>query len=560
MESNDKRTHNVFFNLHTVSGIAISVGLFVIFLAGAFALFLEDINHWEKNKQHADHHYVAVDYDRILDSVATTDYELYDRTFFFYADSENCYISVNAQPVPADSTEKDSSILALSGPIALNFDMDTYQKVESKEREEGIGDFLYHLHYFEPIPVVGIYIAGLVAVFFLLAIVTGIWVHWKKIVSNFYTFRLKGSLKNLWTDAHTALGVIGLPFQLMYAVTGALFGLTILIFAPSMMILFDGDQEKMTSYVFPPYTPYEVTGELTTDDKQLSVNSVVDQYLSQFDRNDIHFVTLALQNYGDKNAHATVMVDSEAERSFYSNAYAIFRLSDGQIVREKPMDVNPHNESVVNFVHLIHFGNYGGYLIKILYFLLAIITCFVIISGVMVWLEARDKKKYAAKQRFNTNVGAIYLGACMGLYPAIAFLFCVTKILPLEMDSRMTAVTGSFFVFWLAYTVYAYFSKNYFHINRNALFAAGGLGLLIPILNGLQAGNWFWVAIAKGYSNSAFVDISWILLAVITLVTAWNIRPTTKPKDRQKVTRKRMALESPIVLPTEMPVVQAKVE
>lgn len=69
----------------------------------------------------------------------------------------------------------------------------------------------------------GYYLSGFVAFFFLFAILTGIIVHWKKIVSNFYLFRPMAKLKTLWTDAHTALGVIGFPFQFVYAVTGAFF-------------------------------------------------------------------------------------------------------------------------------------------------------------------------------------------------------------------------------------------------------------------------------------------------------------------------------------------------
>ncbi|WCC44944.1 hypothetical protein PJW08_01285 [Tenacibaculum finnmarkense] len=38
-----KRNYNVFFNTHTVSGIVISVALYVIFFAGAFSFFKEEI-------------------------------------------------------------------------------------------------------------------------------------------------------------------------------------------------------------------------------------------------------------------------------------------------------------------------------------------------------------------------------------------------------------------------------------------------------------------------------------------------------------------------------------
>ena len=56
-----------------------------------------------------------------------------------------------------------------------------------------MGETLYRLHYFRQlVPSVGIYIAGLVAFFFLFAIVTGILTHWKNIVTKFYAFTTKG--------------------------------------------------------------------------------------------------------------------------------------------------------------------------------------------------------------------------------------------------------------------------------------------------------------------------------------------------------------------------------
>ncbi|MEM9259429.1 MAG: PepSY-associated TM helix domain-containing protein, partial [Bacteroidota bacterium] len=42
-----KRLYNIFFHTHTVAGITISAGLFVIFYAGSFALFRGEIYRWE---------------------------------------------------------------------------------------------------------------------------------------------------------------------------------------------------------------------------------------------------------------------------------------------------------------------------------------------------------------------------------------------------------------------------------------------------------------------------------------------------------------------------------
>ncbi len=538
----NNRDYNVFFNTHTVSGIVISIGLYVIFLAGGFALFLENINHWEANEP-AESAVTVIDYDRVLAQVEAEGYAMHGRDMFI--NNHHGHISVFSQPL-SDSTLQGSQLSLLPdsvarGNINLELDGDTYAVAPSEEeaQEAALGDFLYDLHFFRQIPVVGIYLAGLVSVFFLFAIITGVIVHWNKIFSFFFTFRLKASLKNLWTDAHTALGVIGLPFQFMYAVTGAIFGLVILIFLPYAQILYGGDQQAMFEEVYPAFFSQQFETKGYTE-AQVSINKLVEQSVSKIPTEHVEFISVGIKNYHDQNAHVGVTIGTDLTSHFFNTTEIAYRLSDGQMVHEVAVADNPpYVVGVVDFVHRIHFGNYGGYFIRVLYFLMALVTCFVIISGVMVWLKARDKKKYEAKQQYNTNVGAIYLGACLGLFPAIALMFILTKTFPAEMAHRFGWISWLFLAFWVGYTVYAYFVKNYFTINRNALLLAGVMGLLIPVFNGLHSGLWLWQSLPMGYPDSFFVDLAWLLTGALTTFVALRLTPQAEPA---KATRKKQKL------------------
>ncbi|MEM7550978.1 MAG: PepSY-associated TM helix domain-containing protein [Bacteroidota bacterium] len=536
MEEKQKnnRNYNVFFNTHTVSGIVISVGLFVCFFAGSFALFLDNINRWENNTIKGEYR-EDIDFERALALVKADGYNLNDRTINMgYREGANpfIYVSSGALKVEADSitgkkysSERDS--ISKSG-FYFMIGPDTYE-VRSKEfirDREHLGSYLYALHYFEPIPVVGIYIAGFVALFFLFAIITGIIVHWQKIISNFFTFRLKATIKNLWTDAHTALGVIGIPFQFMYAVTGAFYGLSLLVYLPTLLFVFDGDTDKMISSVFPNIINLEKSGEQLVE--RADINKLTESYLKELDDLEVENVFLNVINYNNSNAHITFTANIDTESHFFNSTFSIYRLSDGTLVKQKPLSENAYEGSVLSVVRNLHFAQYGGYFIKGIYFLLAMITCFVIISGVMIWLAAREKKMYEHRKKFNTYVGAIYLGLCLGLYLAIAFFFCLTKILPAEMANRFDIMTAMFYSFWFGYTVYAYFSKNYFRITKNALIAAGILGIIIPVLNGIHSGLWFWKSLPLGYMDSFFIDVSWLVMGVITLIAAYKSKPTHK--------------------------------
>ena len=540
-KKNKNRIHNELFNVHTVTGITISVALFICFLAGAFALFMDNIDHWEGNVKNNAYD-PKIDYERLLEVTEGEGYDLDNRNIQIrYYEGATSYIQINALPPKlkdaisiaddAGPSRKDSLAMA---NVALRIHPETYEVLQKNAEfgDESLGTFLYHLHYFNQIPNLGFYLSALVSLFFLLAIVTGTIVHWKKIVSNFFTFRLKGSLKNLWTDAHTSLGIIGLPFQFMYALTGAFFGLALLVFLPMITLVYDGDQDRMTKDVFPGRTNYEVLYEPL--EGRLNINDLVAQSMEDLGRDDLANLQVSISAYNDKNAHLSINVFKSNINQLVSYWHTTYRLSDGKVVNSKAINETSYNDGFVMAFFNLHFANFGGYFLKFIYFILALITCFVILSGVMIWLEARNTKKYEHKKRFNTNVGAIYLGASLGLLPAIAFLFCMTKVFPLEMEGRFGTMSIVFFLFWLCYTIYAFFLKDFHKINKHALLVTGILGILILLLNGIQSGLWPWKSLPHGYIDSFFVDVSWLVMGSISLWAGLRVKRLVAHKKQKR--------------------------
>lgn len=236
------------------------------------------------------------------------------------------------------------------------------------------------------------------------------------------------------------------------------------------------------------------------------------------------------------------IVNVKTKEDFSGQAFSSYLLTDGSLVTKEKYNESTFQTASLNYFIKRHFGSFGGYLVKGVYFLLALLTCFVIITGVMVWLIAREKKMYEHKAKFNRNVGAIYLGACLVLYPAIALLFIVAKILPVDMESRFDLINYCFFGFWLAYTIYAAIIKKNYKIKKHALMLAGILGIVIPIINGLQTGLWFWKSLPNGYIDSFFIDVTWLSIGVITLVAALAAKPTVSRKQKRSCSLKSKSL------------------
>ena len=544
----DKRDYNVFLHTHTVSGIVISIGLFVCFFAGAFALFREEIDYWQYNKKLPESYNTSLDYEKVIRAIEDDGYSLDHRSFnvrlFHKAPKEYLFVNVQAIDTSNAILKEQVSVDSLNAVskkkvgefYSLIVNPDTYEVREWKrfQEERLLGEFIYRLHFFDQIPVVGIWIAGFVALFFLFAILTGLVVHWKKVKSNFFTFRPKASLKVLWTDGHTALGVIGLPFQFMYAVTGCIYGMSLLLLIPTVTLLYNGDQEELFSDLLPGQKQYDV--QEGTTHSRVNINDLSKTFFSQQKfEGEIENASLQIQNYGNKNAVANFQVNIDDDNRFFASASTTFHLATGKQISVKNLDDMHYAERVFSASGKLHFASFGGYFVRVIYFILAILTCYVIISGVMIWLNARQSKKYEHKKKFIRNVGTIYLGICMGLFPAIALAFILLKILAVN-DMPLGGGYALFGLFWLAYTVYAAILKDYKKVTRRALGLGVVFGFFIPVVNGIFGEMWIWDAIASRTDAVILVDMSWIGISIITGLYLWNSRATKKKENESAPT------------------------
>ncbi|MEM8894277.1 MAG: PepSY-associated TM helix domain-containing protein, partial [Bacteroidota bacterium] len=246
---------------------------------------------------------------------------------------------------------------------------------------------------------------------------------------------------------------------------------------------------------------------------------------------DIMTFSTQIKSYGDQNGHLVMTIQVNTEEDFAGTELVVFNLTDGSVVSRERYNESSFATASLSYFIKLHFGTFGGYYLKAIYFLLSLLTCFVIISGVMIWLKARENKMYATKAKFNRNVGAIYLGICLGMYPAVALLFIIAKLVPFTLDDRFAIINGVFFGFWLLYTIYAYVIKDYAKINRHALVLAGAMGISIPVFNGIESGLWFWNALGMGYPYSFAVDVTWLISGVITIMIARAIKPQPATAD-----------------------------
>ncbi len=507
-----KRIYNIFFNLHTVSGIVISVALYIIFLAGAFSLFKEEIHDWENDVVEERVSRREIDYDRVLN----------------FLDEE---FALKGRDLQANLTGNDNSIkVYFSGrKDTVSNNENSYYIVDSEtlnlktyENDYSLGEFLYRLHFFHQIPYVGIYIAGLVALFMLFALGAGLVIHWKKIVSNFYTFQPKQKLNRIWSSAHTALGVLGFPFQIVIGVTGAYFCLNFLVLAPALA-LYEGDQNKLMEDLLP--AKRYVKWENASKENIPSFNSFITESCQIW--NNFEPTNFYIKNYAGSNAEYIISGNIYEDNIFNAKGRVSLSVIDNKLTVEKnPFQTN-FIEDFQSITAKLHFASFGGISIKLVYFLLSLITCFVIISGVLLWVEARNKKNISLEKRiYTTNVGHVYTAICLSILPVTAASFIFVKFLPKNIIDKTIPIYLFFFISWFLMSFYLRYKRDHYFTNRLCLLLTSIFGFLIPLSFVVTSKSEFSF-VYNSYSIN-LINALWLFISLLSLFIYIKINPEIK--------------------------------
>lgn len=530
------RNYNIYFNTHTISGIIICAFLYVIFFAGSFSFFRNDLAAWQQGESFSTFNKEEINYDYLLDSLGKTiNLKGRDITFSLYHDGARSYMSYSDSK---DSLENKSNLAKINAGIEdrnnwLNSDAKYFgynfvnKKTGNYSENYDLAEFLYRLHFLAQLNEVpinigigpfGYVVAGLTSFLFLFALITGILLHWDKIVSNFFIFRPFNKWKSVWTDMHTALGVIGFPFQLVYAITGVFLILNSVLAIPFEKILYKGDSEKMYTEL-----AYNHSKKLEYSYSELEFIPKIEKYVNEVGKkwSESKLTRITVHNYGDANMQ--IVLESRPLYAQYFPGYGIYnvRVKDNQVIEEKsPMQDATFVDHVKSLLYRLHFGDYAGYPLKFLSFILGVMGCLVISSGIMIWLVARDKNNVKpVKRKFNFWLANVYLAICLSMFPTTAITFIAVKM---GKQVDQVYIYKVYFWTWLILSTYYILRKNLNRTNRENLFLGSIIGICVPIANGVYSGNWIWKSFSEGKIDLFVVDLLWVIIGLIGLIICYQ--------------------------------------
>jgi uncharacterized iron-regulated membrane protein len=551
----DNRNYNIYFHTHTISGIFICALLYVMFFAGSFSFFKDDISAWQKNESiTAQRGVTERDFNHVLDSLAANHtLKGRDIEFSLQRHGMGAYVSMSAShdstvkaKVKKKPEEQKKGKGRGRGRRGGNEDSAffTYSFGQQKEVDYqtgyDMGEFLYRLHFLAQLNVVPIFLgapfgyllAGIVSFLFLFALITGLLLHWDKIVSNFFTFRPWAKWKTVWTDLHTGLGVIQFPFQFIFAVTGIVLIANSFLMTPYATYLYKGDSEKMyRSLEYSDSTKFEYTYQ------PLAAAFDLNDYLAGVEQKITggEISRVAIKNYQDENMHVVVQSKPLADASFAGSGKTIYRVRDQKVLFETlPAEHASYIDKVKAIIYHLHFGDFGGRPLRVMYFVLGVMGCVVIISGILIWLVARDKNSVPKHKRvFNFWTANVFMAVSMSMLPVTAFTMIVLLFLK---NAGQSEIYHWYFYSWLVLGVYFIARRDLAITNRQTTLLSAVTCFLLPLLDGIVRDNWFWSTYSRQAYDILFIDLLFLSLAVISVVVLVKVWKKQAAKEVEAAT------------------------
>ncbi|MFZ5737126.1 MAG: PepSY-associated TM helix domain-containing protein [Pseudomonadota bacterium] len=243
-------------------------------------------------------------------------------------------------------------------------------------------EFLTGLHINLHLPrTIGIFLVGLIGVALLSSLISGLLAH-PRIFRDAFHLRLGGSRRLQEADLHNRLGVWALPFHITVSLTGALLGLTTIIVGALGFAMFQGDTAKIYNLFVPPHPTDNPAPAPPMDLRPMFAQ------VSSTATGRIEYVFL--EHPTEMGGAALFNVDDGSNRLSNVDAFTFDR--NAKLYFEKRAVTNNAGEKILGSLGTLHFGWFGGGIVKIAYGLLGLGLTYLAASGVTIWLARRRDK------------------------------------------------------------------------------------------------------------------------------------------------------------------------
>jgi uncharacterized iron-regulated membrane protein len=401
-------------------------------------------------------------------------------------------------------------------------------------RETMGGDFFYRFHFqfhYMPVPW-GRWLAGLAAMFMLVAIVSGVITH-KKIFIDFFTFRW-GKGQRSWLDAHNALSVFGLPFHLMITYTGLVTLMAMYMpWGQQAAIKTPAERQQLSAELRAFVPPGKPSGQAAP---LAPVDAMVRQAQAAWGAGNVGRV--AITHPGDAASRVAVS-RGDAGRVSMSPQAMLFEGATGKLLETRDR-VGPAAETR-GVLYGLHLGRFSDLALRWLYFIVSLAGTAMVGTGLVMWtVKRRAKLADPARPHFGFwLVERLNIASIAGLSVAMTGFLWANRLLPVQLEQRGAWEVHVFFIVWGVALLHALLRPAKRAWTEQLWAGAAALALL-PVLGAFTTDRPLWQSLADG--DWVFAGIDLALWALAALHAALAVR-TARHRGRAPAGRRSAALD-----------------
>jgi uncharacterized iron-regulated membrane protein len=268
------------------------------------------------------------------------------------------------------------------------------------ELQSDFADFIQRLHAQLLMGNEGRWIVGALGLTMFVSLVAGLWFHWPHLRRDLFNLRLGAHRRKAWADLHKIVGVWGLPFHLVIALTGAWLGLESLI----------GIRASSAS-------PIEIHGE--GPGNPLPITDILQS--AQDIRPDFRPSHVNMTNIGAAGATIRVQGDLPGYRLVQrGQTMLVFDADSGSHLQTVDRTEQGLGRRVLAMVRPLHYGYFAPPLGEIDYLLLGFASTALVASGLFIWAERTRRKRFPRDRAAVTGMERANAAVMGGLLVALA--------------------------------------------------------------------------------------------------------------------------------------------
>lgn len=454
-------TLRAFLSVHSWMGLLAGMALFIAFYAGAITVFSHELNDWGLPPQAQAPATGSTDPAASAQSLMDTVLAKYPRaaeSFFLYLPGEH-------GPVPRLYWYET----APSGALGHLFEPAADGGVRELPWRNGFVDFVYDLHFTAGLPrTFGTYLFGVVSILYGLALASGVVLYAPAFFKDLFALRIGRNVKRMWQDAHNVIGILSLPFHVIFAWSGAVLCLGVVLLFPFDKLVFEG---KLMQVLQPDFTLVPQAQASGTKAAPLPVAELLAR--ARAASPGLHPESLSYHAAGDAAAQVEIY-GTQDQRKLNTMGAVALDAATGKLLRVmQPSTMSP-GVAALRGLQALHFGSYGRMPLKWLYFLLGLAGAFLFYSGNLLWIESRRKRRQVKQPPRTHMMARLSVGVCLGCVAGVSALFVTARFLPAGQEKF---VYYGVFLAALAWALLRPTARG----THELLLACAALTLLVPL-------------------------------------------------------------------------------